>query len=71
MKQKVLLEAVVVGIAFTLFFFVAHIINMSVDAKRAMSHQGIFMQAFVAGLMGHIVFDVVGVNKWYAKQYLK
>jgi len=69
MKQKILLEAVVVGIAFTLFFFIAHIIDMSMDKKRAMSHQGIFLQAFVAGLMGHIAFEVAGVNKWYAKQY--
>ena len=69
MKQKILLEAVVVGIAFTLFFFIAHIMDMSMDKKRAMSHRGIFLQAFVAGLMGHVAFEVAGVNKWYAKQY--
>jgi Na+/H+ antiporter NhaA len=71
MKQKVILEAITVGIAFTLFFFIVHIIDMSIDSKRAMSHQGIFTQAFVAGFIGHIAFELAGVNKWYAKQYLK
>jgi hypothetical protein len=67
--SKVLSEAVVVGIAFVLFFFAAHGIHMSVDAKQAMKHQGIFTQAFVAGFMGHIAFELSGVNKWYVRQY--
>ena len=69
LSQKVFKEAVMVGIAFTFFFFVAHVFDMSLDTKRAMSHQGIFTQAFIAGFIGHIAFELFGVNKWYAKQY--
>lgn len=69
LSKKILVEAVIVGVAFTFFFIIAHVIDMSIDPKSAMSHQGIFTQAFVAGLIGHIVFEVSGVNKWYAKQY--
>lgn len=77
---QVLAEAVVVGVAFVFLFGVVHSVDMwrrpgpmnappQEHPSPAMNHAGLGMQAFVAGFVGHIVFEVTGVNKKYCDNY--
>ena len=66
---KVFSESIVVGIIFVLLFLAIHSIDMELNVKSSMSHSGMLRQAFIAGMLGHIIFEYTGINKWYVKQY--
>lgn len=82
---KVLGEAVVVGLAFVALFMGVHAMDMSLrpgseptqlmpppeHPSPAMQHTGMGAQAFVAGFIGHVLFEVTGLNQTYANNYHK
>ena len=68
---KVVVEALVVGVIFTVVFAVVHMADMSLRPIAAMGHQGLGCQAFAAAALGHILFEVSGLNKYYADNYNK
>ena len=67
--SKVFIEAIVVGFVFLALFLAVHSVDMSLRKGKSMTHEGMVLQAFVAGLLGHLIFEITSVNKWYAKQY--
>ena len=51
-------EMLVVGVAFVLLFLACK--RLTPDDRLA---------AFAAGALGHLLFELTGVNAWYAAQY--
>ena len=67
---KITVEAIIVGIAFLFLFMLVHVVDMKfINGNYAMSHTSMAIQAFLAGFIGHITFELTGVNKWYVKRY--
>ena len=68
-QSQVLFEAAVVGIVLSALFGVGHGVHMSRSGKRAMEHDALLMQAFVAGSAFHVLAEVLGVNERYCNFY--
>lgn len=77
---QVFVEALVIGVAFVLLFGTVHLFDMAVrpgpkglemqrHASPAMNHVGLGMQAFAAGFIGHVAFEIAGFNRSYCAQY--
>ena len=61
--KKLLVELVVVGLVFALLFAVlARVFRVPVSVQ-------VLRLAFVAGALGHVLFEFAGVNQWYVRQY--
>ena len=68
--MRVIVEAFVVGLAMTVLFAVIHYVLMVIPATEKISmemHVGGPLQVFLAGFIGHFVFERTGANKWYCK----
>ena len=66
---RVALKAIVVGIVFALLFGTVHAIDMVVRKEAAMTHVALAFHALLAGTIGHVAFEVSGMNRWYAAGY--
>ena len=58
--MKLLIEAFFVGLSLAVF---THIIKIA-DVVNTKNH---FVFMFVVGFLLHLVFEVLGMNKWYCK----
>lgn len=80
----VMVEAVVVGLAFLVLFGSVHHADMwlrpgikndivlgqpAEHPSPAMRHSGMYAQAFIAGVLGHVAFEISGINRMYARNY--
>ena len=70
---KLTLEAIVVGVIITFIgIIVTHFIS---DGKypRFPTRQAkkMYLALFLTGVLGHFVFEFMGINRWYCKNYLK
>lgn len=54
-------ESTIVGAVLMIVYVVIHIIFMTLG-DFAMAHTGIFAAAFVAGALGHLLFEYTGAN---------
>lgn len=62
-------EAVAVAAIFAALCVAIHVPAMRLlGAKRAMDHRSLALQAAMAGLLGHVLLELLGVNAWYCKQ---
>lgn len=66
---KVFVEALVVGVLFTVLFAVVHVVDMGLRGQAAMTHISLGCHAFVAAALGHVLFEVTRLNEYYAKNY--
>jgi hypothetical protein len=73
MKQLIY-EAVVVGIAFVIFGNIAAFlvgpffkVDLPEECKNWNKFYAMEITLFVAGVLGHLVFEFSGANKWYCK----
>lgn len=67
--KQIMLEGIVVGLSFLILFMIIHVIDMKFRENDAMLHSSIAYQAFLSGLLGHLIFEYTGINKWYVSQY--
>jgi hypothetical protein len=67
--SRIATEAIVVGIAFLCLFGAVHSVDMAYRGEKAMTHIALACHAFLSGVLGHIVFEVTGVNRRYADDY--
>ena len=65
---KLLLEALVVAVVFTVLFFVVHIIAMALLHESAMTnHLLLAAQVALTAFLGLIALEYTGLNGWYCK----
>lgn len=62
-------EALVVGLVFVTLFSTVHAADMAYRGRGAMSHGSLALHAFLAGVIGHIAFELTGVNRRYVDLY--
>jgi|LauGreDrversion4_2_1035121.scaffolds.fasta_scaffold953849_1 hypothetical protein len=55
-------EAIAVGILFVILFAIVHVLMMNFAPKFSMGHAGIGLCAFLAGAIGHLLFEHGGLN---------
>ena len=67
--SKVAAEALVVGAVFAVFFALVHAADMASRGQAAMTHPSLGGQTFVAAALGHVLFEVTGLNRYYANNY--
>jgi len=60
--SSVLVEAIVVGCVISAIWFLLQ----GFDTIRRSVNQ--WMQVFLAGMIGHLVFEALGINRWYCHQ---
>jgi hypothetical protein len=60
-RQQLALETLIVGVTFFLLFFFIHLGFMKLR-RDAMQHHSLFLQVFLAGALGHLFFEVLGLN---------
>ena len=70
---KLTIEAIIVGVIITFIgTLVSHVISEGryprLPDPRA---QKMYLALFLTGLLGHFVFEFMGVNRWYCKNYVK
>lgn len=72
--SQLLYEAVVVGIAFVIFGNISALIvgpffkvDLPDECKDWNKFYTMEITLFVAGVLGHLVFEFSGANKWYCK----
>lgn len=76
---RVIIEAIVVGLLLIPFTYIAGWIARSIVKKPSLPdvcaswNKNYIMEInlFIAGFLFHIVCELVGLNKWYAKNYFK
>ena len=66
---RITLEAVIVGVVFLLLSGTVHAIDMLIRKQGAMTHKALALHVFLAGIVGHVLFETFGVNRWYAASY--
>ena len=65
---SVVVEALVVGVVMMALCICIHFVLMNIPATAGLSmdvHKGGPLQVFLTGVIGHILFEVTNVNKWY------
>ena len=75
--QKVIVEAIVVGLLLIPMTYIAGIIARLIVQKPSLPdvcskwNENYIMEVnlFLAGFFFHIICEVIGVNRWYVKQY--
>lgn len=58
-------EAGVIGLTFAVVYAVVHVMFMMISPSLSMSHVGMFGAAFVAGALGHYLYEYSGWNKQF------
>ena len=69
--KRIATEAIVVGVVFVILFGAVHYADMAHRAERAMTHGALACHAFLSGVLGHLVFELTGINRLYAEHYGK
>ena len=65
-SEYVFIEAIVIGIAFVVTFFIVHWIAMKFVGDAAMmNHIYLALQIFTTAAFFHIVCEYTGINAWY------
>lgn len=59
MKSGLLLEALIVGIIFAVLLLIASAVVVPDTIDKQIKC------GFVVGVMGHLIFEAIGANKWY------
>lgn len=59
-KGSVLIEAIVVG------FVIAFILYL-LQRFDTMKQRNIWVQIFISGFLGHLIFEALGINRWYCR----
>ena len=67
--RNIPMEAAAIGFILLIIFIVIHVAMMSADQQFSMSHSGIFLGVFLAGALGHVVFEATGQNKAFCKKF--
>lgn len=73
----IIIEAIVVGLSLIPFVYVTGMVAKLVTKKPALpeicekwnKYYIMEVNLFLAGFLFHIVFELLGINKWYAKNY--
>ena len=65
--RNILLEALAIGFILLIIFVVIHSGMMLADKHFSMSHAGIFISVFLAGMLGHLIFEASGMNAKFCK----
>jgi predicted alpha/beta hydrolase len=76
--QKVIMEAIIVGIVLIPITYIAGFIAKRLVGKPALpeicrrwnDYYIMEVNLFIAGFLFHIISEYAGVNKWYAQQYI-
>ena len=67
---KLALEGIVVGIV--IMFIGTVVTKLSSSSRRNnKSDPNMYFALFFTGLLGHFMFEFMGINRWYCKNYLK
>jgi hypothetical protein len=61
-------EAIAVGILFVILFALVHVSIMNVAPKFSMGHAGIGLCAFLAGAIGHLLFEHLDLNAEFCRR---
>jgi hypothetical protein len=70
--RSVLIEAIVVAIISVIMFALIHGPMMCYDPEFSMSHAGIFLGVFLTGILFHVSFEELGLNKMFCDNaYIK
>ena len=65
-SEYVFLEAIVIGAAFVISFFMIHWVAMKFVGEAAMmNHAYLAVQVFITAALFHIVCEYTGLNAWY------
>lgn len=69
-SEYVFLEAIVIGIAFVLLFFIVHWIAMKFVGEGAMmNHLYLAIQVFTTAAVLHLICEFTGANEWYRNNH--
>ena len=60
-------EAAVVGVLMAILFAMVHLPMMQVAPGFSMTHTGIFLGVFLAGVVGHLLLEAAGLNKKFCE----
>ena len=61
-SQKLIIEAVAVGIGLVVLWYLFNIIN-----KKFTNKDNIMITLFIVGALFHLIAEFSGVNKWYCR----
>ena len=68
-SEYVFLEAIVIGVAFVVLFFLVHWVAMKFVGDAAMmNHIYLAGQVFATAAIFHIVCEYTGLNAWYCNK---
>ena len=60
-------EAIAVGVLFVILFAFVHAPMMAAAPEFSMGHAGIGLCAFLAGALGHLMFEYSGLNAKFCR----
>jgi uncharacterized membrane protein len=66
---RVLTESVIVGITMVILFFIIHMIMMRINESFSMSHLGIAIAVLLSSVLFHLLFEILGWNRYYVNYY--
>lgn len=65
---RFLVELVFVGIAFALL---ANLVSLFIPIDPTQPWKHAWLMPFIAGALGHLIFEVLGLNNYYAEYKVK
>jgi len=65
--RNILLEALAIGFILMIIFIIIHGGMMLANKNFSMTHTGIFIGVFLAGMLGHLMFEASGMNAQFCK----
>lgn len=66
--MSVFVEAIVVGVVITLVWSALNVLMSSLLSNETILWLwSVPLSLFLAGFFGHLLFEVIGANKWYCK----
>lgn len=66
--MHIAVETLLVGCAFTVIFVALHFVAMRIYGDGAMmQHSLLFLQVFLCGAIGHVLFELFGANDAFCK----
>jgi len=69
--RNILLEALAIGIIMLVIYIAIHMMMMAGNKQFAMTHSGMFIGVFLAGALGHLLFEYTGLNSDFCKKLNK
>lgn len=74
--RKILIEAIVVGLSIVIFGTISTFlfkrvvkVDLPLECKDWNKNYAMEISLFMTGFIAHIVFEVIGLNRWYCKNY--